>query len=439
MLLPYSHPTDFPRSKEYQLEINGIPVDVLRCDLASFAVCAIINDKVCVKLKSLNGAFTTASVHPLRLGVPVRIINETTLEFTLTRATSVVVHLQGLPDLYLFLHAERDIEPNKPDVLRIPSGTIMEVPTLDLDGYSGLHIEAGAVLRTRMLVKNKPELRISGHGIFDGSLYTRAKDGYIPSIVLDRCPGTVIQDITMVNPAGWMILLGASDNSIVRNVHQLGKVVSSDGIDILGSSNVLVEDCFLSNNDDCVVVKAFEVSKNNLDATHVDGRRNVSNILIRRCVLANGPAGNAMEVGHELTVDSVRNIRFEDIDVLSVHGSGAVFAIHNGDHATVEDVVFEDIRIEHCYDKLIDIRVMKSMFNTDKERGHIRNVALRNVNWISQRCNFGYTISIIGGWDAEHTIENVTLKNFCIDGKPIQSIDDLEIFTRHASGINVVD
>ena len=438
MITAHKFPSAFPRSREYLIEINGESVDVLKCDLGSFAIAAVVGEAAHIKIRSLSGDFTSATIHPRRLGVAVQVVDSRTVTFSLPEATPVFFRGEGLSDLYLLLHDREDQPPSDPSILRIPAGEIVEVPLVNLEGFNGLHIEAGAVLRTRLVAIERTNLRITGQGIFDGSFYTREKDGCVPSIVLDRCHGTTIADITMVNPAGWMILLGASDQCTVRNVRQLGKVISSDGIDVVGSSDVLIEDCFISNNDDCVAVKAFTVGKNNLDATQVDGNRNVRNVAVRRCVFHNGPAGNAMEVGHELTVDSVCDIRFQDIDVLAVHGTGAVFAIHNGDHATVENILFEDIRIEHCYDKLIDFRVMKSRFNTDPERGRFRNVILRDIAWTTTIYNLGYTISIIGGWDAQHGIENVLLQNFRIDGRTITSLDDIELFTRHAPDIQVI-
>jgi hypothetical protein len=49
--------------------------------------------------------------------------------------------------------------------------------------------------------------------------------------------------------------------------------------------------------------------------------------------------------------DSIKNIRFKNIDVLCCHGHGGVFTIHNGDRAVIEDILYEDIRVEHYFDK----------------------------------------------------------------------------------------
>jgi polygalacturonase len=328
-------------------------------------------------------------------------------------------------------------KPGDPGVVSFAAGQIHELAMLNLEDGQTLYLPGGAVLKGRVHVKGKSGIRICGHGIFDGSFYSQKTDGMIPSITLERCPNVLVEDITMIRPQGWMIMVAACAGATIRNVKQIGEVRSSDGIDVVGSRDVVIEDCFLHNNDDCVVVKAFLLGTKNLAATRVDARENVENVLVRRCTLANWHCGHAMEIGHELSVDFVRNVTFTDIDVLHVHGHGAVFSIHNTDRAMVTDVLFDNIRVEHCFDKLIDFRISRSRYSTDEARGHIRGVNLRNIHWTRTQYNDGYTISIIGGWDADHLIEDVTIENLVIDGVPIQKIDDLEIFTRHCRNLQL--
>jgi hypothetical protein len=169
----------------------------------------------------------------------------------------------------------------------------------------------------------------------------------------------------------------------------------------------------------------------------MDLQENVENVLVRRCTLANWHAGNAMEIGYELSVDSVKGVTFTDIDVLHCHGMGAVFSIHNTDRARITDVLFENIRIEHCYDKLIDFRISPSRYGTDTERGSAKGITLRDIYWHQTPFNQGSTISLIGGWDEKHTIEDILIENFCLDGKPIQHLDQLEICTRHCHNLRL--
>ena len=51
-----------------------------------------------------------------------------------------------------------------------------------------------------------------------------------------------------------------------------------------------------------------------------------------------------------------------------------MFSIHNGDSAAVEDVRFENIRVEDARDKLVDFRVGLSIYSQDcPDRYHRRN------------------------------------------------------------------
>jgi hypothetical protein len=435
----YRHPELLPRSSEFSVCINGEPLEVLHTDVADFVICALEPEDfpALVEVTPKRGV-TTALVRPVAKKIPATVANDT-VQISLSRPEKLSVDIAGCKPFYLFANPPETNppQPGDPDVVTFAVGQMHEVPMLTLEDGQTLYLPGGAVLKGRIHVKGKSGIRICGHGVFDGSFYDQAVDGMIPSITVERCPTVLVEDITMIRPQGWMLMIAACAGATIRNVKQIGEVISSDGIDVVGSRDVVIEDCFLHNNDDCVVVKALFVGGKNLAATQVDARENVENVLVRRCTFANWHCGNAMEIGHELSVEFVRNVTFTDIDVLHVHGHGAVFSIHNNDRAVVSDVLFDNIRIEHCYDKLIDFRISNSRFSTDAERGHIRGVTLQNIQWTRTPFNAGYTISLIGGWDATHTIENIAIENFAIDGVPVRHLDEIEICTRHCSNLRL--
>jgi hypothetical protein len=72
-------------------------------------------------------------------------------------------------------------------------------------------------------------------------------------------------------------------------------------------------------------------------------------------------------------------VRFEDIDVLAVHGFGSVFGIDNGDRATTQVIHWRVLRVEHRYAKLVDFRVLTSRWNTYPARGLICKVSLTDI------------------------------------------------------------
>jgi hypothetical protein len=188
------------------------------------------------------------------------------------------------------------------------------------------------------------------------------------------------------------------------------------------------------NGDDCIAIKSLDLRSHHRDAT-LDYTLDVEDIEITGCSFLAYSGGQALEIGHELRTAFVRNIRFRDCDILGVHGYGAPFGIHNSDRATISDVLYENIRVEHHYNKLIEFRIFESRWSRDKQRGQIRNVTLRNIDVAISTFNPGYTVSVIGGCDAEHTVEHVRFENVRLNGKPAKSADDLDLYTKRASEI----
>jgi polygalacturonase len=244
----------------------------------------------------------------------------------------------------------------------------------------------------------------------------------------------------MLGPCHWMLVLGACEDIEVDSIRQIANDVSSDGIDIAGSKRVHITGCCLHNGDDNIAIKAISNKSGEDDRVPLgfpdeDWKGQVEDVVVSACRFFNVNGGSAMEIGYETSTDSIRNIRFEDIDVLAVHEFGSVFGIHNGDRALVENVVWDDIRVEHHFDMLVDFRVLKSRWNIDVERGGIRNITLRNIKALQSIHNPGYTVSVISGYDADHPVMDVVFENFVLGGKTMNNADDLDLTTRHAYGI----
>ena len=305
-----------------------------------------------------------------------------------------------------------------------------EVGELEINSGETVYIEGGAVVRGAIRAADATDVTIRGHGVLDGSVW-KHNDNAHRSIQWEKCSDVLLEDIVMIHPSMWMVTAALCDRVHIRNLRQIGEVVSSDGIDVVGSQDVLIEHCFLLNNDDCIAVKSHY--GHHPHARYKDWRRDVRNVEVRNCVFLNAQAGNVMEIGFELQTDSISDITFRNIDVLSGHGEGGVFTIHNGDNATVSRILWEDIRVEHFYDKLVDFRILHSRWSgADTARGQIHDVHLKNIRVVKDIYN---TPSLIGGYDENHTVEGVVFEDFVIGDKAITSADDLHLFHKHAGGI----
>lgn len=68
---------------------------------------------------------------------------------------------------------------------------------------------------------------------------------------------------------------------------------------------------------------------------------------------------NELEIGFEKRNHPIRDIRYEDIDLIHVEHSAAI-SIHNGDNVVVENVTCNNTRVEDARCKLIDFVVQSA-------------------------------------------------------------------------------
>jgi hypothetical protein len=431
-VITYAYPPDSPGSKSFKVRASGMEVFVYRTSAGEFAAFAFTG-AASIEIET-SGPAGGVRIAPARHKV-VPVVDGNCIRFSIPRPMNLLIEIEGLPQLFLFADAPDSSlpDPNAQGVRCFRAGRLYDAGEIRLRDGETLYIEGGAVVRGWVRATSAEGVRIAGRGLLDGGAGQQGA-GHHRSILLEGCRNSVVQDIVMIEPTGWMTVLGACRDVTVRNVKELSDTGGTDGIDIVGSSRILVENCFLRNGDDCIAVKSLDLRPHDSDAT-MDYTADVEDVEIRGCAFLAALGGQAMEIGHELRTASVRDIRFRDCDVLGVHGFGAPFGIHNADRATISDILYEDIRVEHYYNKLIEFRVIRSRWSKDEQRGRIRDVTLRNIDITVSIYNPGYSCSVIGGRDARHTVENIRFENIRLNGKPAASEDDLDLYCKHAKNI----
>ncbi len=409
----------------YRVWINGESVLVFHTNVADFI--AFEWSSTAQVVVEILQPFSEVWLRPLSRGLKP-VLEGTKVHFQIDRAQNLCLDFPGHIPLFIYANPPElnRPDPTDPSVHFFPSGRIYEVGEFELKSGETLYIEAGAMVKGTVRAWEADGIRICGRGILSGDV----KGGPIRFVELERCTNVLVEDIIMIEPKSWMLILGACQGVQVRNLKQIGEVISSDGIDICGSKDVLIEGCCLRNNDDNVVLKALHFKN-----SRFSWEEDIENIRVRDCVFWNAPCGNAMEIGYELRTTRVSDVVFEDIDVLCVHGQGAAFSIHNGDRAVVENVRWENIRVEHHWDKLVDFRVVNSRYNTDVERGLIRNIVLKNIRVIRGYFNAGCTVSLISGFDASKPVEGVVFEDFYFNEKKIMTADELDLHLRNVNDL----
>lgn len=436
-LINYKYPENAPTSTEFKLKINTEDVFVYKTSVAYFA-CVSFEGRLDIEIettRSIKSVIVRPLIHKIKPS-----FHEQRINFSVSEPMNLFIEVnnQVMP-LFLFANPlETDIpSPEDSNVLYFRSGNRYNVGTLILEDNQTLYIEGGAVVQGVIRTTNKNNIKVCGRGIFDGSLEPRSPEPARHFLVFEGCKNLSLEGIILIEPPLWMLVLGACDGVNITNVKEIGQVVSSDGVDIVGSKNVVIDGMFIRNNDDCIAVKSIDFRDNPENAT-ISWAYDVDNIIVKNSVFYSSEenGGNSLEIGFELCTDYIENITFINNDVIAVHGFGGIFTIHAGDRATVRNVKYENIRVEHFFDKLVDLRIVHSpMWNKDSQKGQIRNIYFKNIYANLQVFNDGYTNSLIGGYSPDNTVEGVVFENFYLSDKKAKNIDDIWLHTKHAFGI----
>ena len=426
----YDYPDVLPHLKGCSLRAQGVCIHAFELESTYFAQFGA-DGPLDLELE-FSGPIHAAAVRPGNLGFLAEVCNNT-LKIHLTHPANLCVEVDAHKPFMIYIDDTRIPEPAlSGEIIRFQAGKLYDVGELKIRSGQSIVIDAGAIVRGCIRADHESDIAIAGRGILDGG-YSFAAPGERKKLAqLEACRNVKIDGITMIRPASWMLALADCDHVEVSRLRQIGEVGCSDGIDIVGSRHIRIHDCILKNNDDCIAVKA--IAGGDYGFLRCDPINDVFDVVVERCALWE-KNGNVMEIGFETRCKSIHDITFRNIDVMGGHGPGGIFTIHNGDRAEIRDVLYEDIRVEHLWDRMIDIRVMCSRYSKDVERGRIRNITFRRIRTIKDNFN---TINVAGGYDANHLVENIVIEDFQMGGKLMKSEDDLAMVTRRAFGLQFV-
>ncbi len=444
MLTIYPTPAGATPAPEFRAAVNDQDLFVHDSGAGGFSTFSM-DAPVTVAL-TRDAPFHRVDIRPLSKSVTPSI-DGNNVTFTLDRPGNFSVEFDGDIErpLLLFANPMETLvpSPDAPGVHYFAAGQIHDVGAIELNSGETLYIEGGAIVRGTIRSMDATDIRIAGRGILD--VRGVADPGHLADFV--GCKGVSVEGIIALGSALWNFVPSHCTDVHIDNLKIVAWTGASDGIDVVSSTNVLIERCFIRNNDDCIAVKAHE--------------GDVRNVTVRDCVFWNGMPGNAMEIGFDLRTESVRDITFINCDVIRVE-AGGVLTIHNGDAATVEDVRFENIRVEDARETLIDLTVGFSVWSADcpdakrprfedpdyvwagswllpaeedipnhsAGRGHIRNITFRDIHV------HGHQLppSLLLSYDAAHGVSNVTIDGLYLSGTPVTTIAEAKILLRDPNG-----
>jgi hypothetical protein len=441
-------PEGFASDQYYMVKVNGQPVPVYDTPIASYAVFDF-SGKVNVEVTTMFDV-RWVDIRPLRTGLKVEYLTGNSFRLSMDEPANLSLELNGRirqQPLFIFSGKPESERPLKTDknVIWFGGGNLYKNVALELQDNQTVYIEGGSVVQGYIFAKGKKNIHIRGRGILDGTCNNIPEGDYHRGIDIEDCENIIIRDIILHNGTSWQIALFHSNHAEINGVRIVSESGSDDGMDIFRCTNVLVDGVFAHTKDDCIAIK----SGGNYPANHP-----TDNILVRNCVFWNSIWGNAIEVGFELFSDEVKNIRFENIDILHVE-DGAAMSIHNAGSSHVHDVVFENIRVEDARQKLFDVAIFLSQYSPDgnrdpeymknnylhgawdgvqkipegKEethrqfRGTVSNVVFKNIQVVGGFLPF----SVFHGFDAEKNISGITIENLTYLGRRLLTKEDARI------------
>lgn len=282
---------------------------------------------------------------------------------------------------------------------------IHDVGRLELRSDETLYLAGGAVLKGGIIAQGQ-NIRILGRGILDGSDYEWRK-GPTPHVISIRCTNVDVSGITIRGASHWTVVPMHSRNVTIRNVKICGgRVQNDDGINPCNSQDVLITDCFIRSDDDCVALKGINFSGAN---------DNVERVTVENSTLWCDRA-RIFLLGHESRAAFMRDITLRNLDI--IHFAMTPFLFEPGEEMRLESVTVEDVRIHGAGQReLIRLRPVVNQYMQNKVPGHVRGVTFRHVRVEGEPG--AYRVQLQGA-DEAHAVRDIAFEGVTILGQPLQ-------------------
>lgn len=433
-------PEGFASEKYYTVKVNGVKVPVYDTPIASYALFDFTGN-VTVEVNTMYDV-RWVDIRPLKSALKPEYTGDNSFKFNMSKPENISLELNGRirqQPLFIFSGNPEKEKPSKndPNVVWFEGGKLYKDVKLELKDNQTVYLEGGAVVQGYIFAEGKKNVKILGRGILDGSFNKTTEGNKNRFVHLENCENIDIRDVILHNGTTWQVALFHCNKAEINGIRIVSESASDDGLDIFRCTNVVVDGVFAHTKDDCVAIK----SGGKYPADHP-----TDNIVVKNCVFWNSIWGNAIEIGFELYSNEVKNIRFENIDVIHVE-DGATMSIHNAGQAHVHNVVFENIRVEDSRQKLFDVAIFYSQWGPDgirdqdfitknylhgawdgvqkppagKEayhstfRGKVSNIVFKDIQVMGGLMPF----SVFHGFDKEKNVSGITIENLTYMGKKL--------------------
>ena len=432
-VITYPAPEGSPRSEDFIVKVNGQRIDLYgsRTRYASTATFGYFDftGEVELEITTANPAPHTTEwqIIPESYHVEHTQVKNGTIRCTIHQPmnlTFVVVGDYWGNTLHLFAGMPMHETPTAEDTNVIYFGPgYHEIGkdhnyTIHLKDNQTLYLAGGAYVKAFVEADSAKNIKITGRGIlgqFADMPRTR-------SITLTNCDGVDINGIiTNRNRDGWSGVIINSENIHIHDYKVVSPPIwSTDGMNLVNSSNAHYSNCFFRAADDNIAIKGMGASgkgRNN-DEDPNTGKPN-ENILVENCIFWSDN-NNGVVIGQETKASYYKNITFRNCDFLFVRDEEpikAAMAIICNNGTYFNEITFDNIRVGPS-GQLITMFFCEEIFQipgNQKWPGQMKNITFSNIDATGS----GSKIIRLNGWGNQKTIDSVLLKNISINGENI--------------------
>jgi Glycosyl hydrolases family 28 len=425
----YPAPADEVISTDYSVEVNGQPVDIYLANTRShdkkyYFAYFDFSGEVNIHVTS-HQSFENVEILPASCGIKPTLLTKDNLTFTVRHPFRISIERDGENSPLLLFGNPLDedaVKTGDPNVVYFGPG-IHKPGKILLKSNQTLYLAGGAVVKGGIEAHGN-NIKILGRGILDGKDYPHSNGPTIYMLHLEKCKNVIIKDIIIRGSWYFTIAPCGSDHVMITDVKICGsQTPNDDGIDLINSSNVLISDCFLRTDDDCIAIKG----QKGYD------RKNCEKITVKDCSFWTDYA-NIFRIGYESEACAMRNITAKNIDVLhfldnrppETFWANCVMYIQPSDNMPMDHLRFENLRINASNGNNLLVKMIPMICRDDEnlvksgnlEPGrYVKDCRFKNIV-LSGKTGGGPGLIYVAGADAKHPVKNVIFENVVRFGNP---------------------
>lgn len=455
-------------SEDFTVRVDGVAVDSTHLELnvayAHFAFRHNVRVEIIAK-----EPIREYDLSPHRAAIAAKV-DGNTLSFELSQPRKLHLKVNELPRFFLFAEAlSEPPKLDSPDVINLrklgvrsdadrvqtiklqqaidtvaAQGKMLYVPSgiyrcgqLKLKSNLTLYLAPGAIIKGTGRIEDYPlgpfgtqqidltncrNVRVFGPGVIDGQgrvlrLSTKnSSAGRMKLIRSHRAEHCSFADVVLRDSGTWGVHLIESSDLTFTNFKLISNTIrddrsfpwepNTDGFDPDNSSRVVIENGFVSCNDDAIALKLRYGTK-----------RDVSDVAFRDNVV--WTVKSALKIGSETAERRMSEVAFERNDV--VHADRGI-VVYNYFGGTIEKCRWVDNHFEFIGGDLKRMHV-EIKIQDEEGRGHIADLVIKNNAFENE----AEKRSRIQGLDAEHRVDGIRFERFVVAGKRRANADDARV------------